>query len=482
MILLKYKFELLILIFVIFLGIFLRFWNLLGWILINGDEISVIISLGDSILYHLTQSESSLSSFFPSVILTKLFFFINSFPEYRYINATMSVISLAFVYLTTRIFLKNKILAILPLLLFSVHGVILYNSRLYLLDWTDILFPNVILFLYFTWRNKKRNILLPIIFFFCAIGINNHATLIYFFIPLFFWFTCLFYKKKIQFKWFLISIVVFLVTLTPILKGFVINLLTREFLDEKYKYCGMNFETPYFLPNVVNPGCYLGHIFLSFTSEHLGLNLLGSNPGYLFFLILFIPIPLLLYLKYSFSDKDLQFLAWISYGTFFIVFLSPVPAYTTGHALIFLIVYMYFLTKELEIDKIAIKFLVALILVLILVFNLMTISRIFTKNELKEWLKFEKYILDKNITEIPIEKTSYEYLSHSSRLMEGIDYQIFKCKQDGIDPMIFNEKNFTEGQIILFSTECEFYENYKEINLDLKHLGSFGEIRIYGVV
>jgi hypothetical protein len=479
--------EIICLSLLLILTIFLRFWNLEKWTLVQSDELYMIHQLNQPIL-----SEKGLeSTYFPVIILTKLFFFIDSFPGYRYIIAFLSIIGIFFVYLATKNTLRKKksIFAFLAMILVSINAKILSFSLQFQNVISDILFPPIILYLYFKWVNTKNKIYIPLIFFFSALGINGHASMIYFVFPLFIWFFYLILKKQIELKLVFLSGIIFMFFMIPYFEVLIKNTLAGDlnmFLRWRYFSYGLSYQKPY-LVNLFHPDS-----FLKFLSFSLFTNEYWFTTSFILFLLTFL---LILYLKNNTHEKKLTFLIWQSYGIILLMFFSIVPAYNPAQFIPFIIVLSSLIAKIASSNYKFVK-LVLLLSLILLYFNILSVIDILKMNE---YDKLEK-IWPSHVEKIIIERYSYNILGYTHLLKNITKFDIFGCEDNGIysvnfedakeifpknisyNPDYFRDLNLTNSDLIIFHKRCLTQGYLSRINLTLENLHGLSEIPMFRVV
>ena len=492
----KNKLEIFIFLSTFFFVIFLRFWNLEKWWLIDGNELDMITYLKKSLISIVETKANPTSTFFPTLLIAKIFFFINSFPEYRYITAFLCILSTLFIYFAARTFLVNnkKYLAFIPTFLIAINSLILFATRRFTVDGVDVLFIGLILYLTFKWRMVKKNIYIYLIFVFSALGINNHGTMLYFTFPLFLWFGYLLIKNKIKLKTIFFSSILFLIILLPYINGLRITNYNVYLLE---KYYGAETATTvlinlfYFnnfvenLYQVIIPSNLWGIISSPYIPDIMILPFLRLS-----FLFIILTLPLLVYFYCKFSDSDLKFLILYSYGVIILIFFSPILS-TIGHFIPFFIVFSFLLTKELSLKQKSTK-LILIPLILIIYFNFLLSIQILTKNSYKEL----EQIWPENVKTITIEFIPLRMLNltYPSILDDIKKINIFECRSDGIyvyndshtiyDPDFLKRKNFIQSDMVLLQTvsACKFYNIFSIDNLPLKYIGRVDEIAFYNKI
>jgi len=84
----KNIFEIFLLTILILISIYFRFRNLIEWQLFHDKETKNPMLLKSSLLDYFSKG-STTTSFISFYMVVKLFFFINSFPQYRYLTASI---------------------------------------------------------------------------------------------------------------------------------------------------------------------------------------------------------------------------------------------------------------------------------------------------------------------------------------------------------------------------------------------------------
>jgi len=463
---------------VIILASFLRLHNIDSWYLPVGDEIDMISRLKSSFVMY----PDLTGTYFPTLFPLKKLSFINNLSEYRIFIASLSIVGICVYFFGMRMIVKNAFLVFLSTLLMIVNGRFIFNSRLFLIDWSDFVIPICSVFLFLYWMNRRKDSVIPMIFLLLGIGLMNHAIVIYFIIPFIMWILYCVFKGRLRLKVFLISMVLFLITIFPYILGMYNNI---EFvLRWRYTAYEQEYEHPY-LVNLVHPRIFFENLSFMFMSDIENmlhpLSLRTSLP----LIVVIVSTPLLLYwilCRKNEDDEHLNFLLWQCFGSLAIVLLSVVPAYNPVHFFPFLIMFYPLLIKELDmIGSSRLSVLIIIIILLILFFDFFHIKWIMEKNSWTEFSEIEDDIFTENHS-IPIESTSLKTLEQTPFLREGYDYVLFDCIYNGIEPKnILSKHKFKTGDIIIFHSKCDVFDSYSGLDVPLNHLYSIDDLRVFEI-
>jgi len=439
--------EIILFTILLLITIFIRFYNIEKWFLLNQDEINVIERLNLPLL----ESGDPSGTYIPSVILSKLFF-VNKFSELRYVSAFINSISVILVYFTMKLFVDWK-KSILGTLFLSIHWYLLFMSRIFEQSSLNMLLVIIPLYLYFKWKKTKNGLLIYIAFIFLGIQLLNYIPLIaYFGPPFFLWIIYQTKKGRISNKILYTSIFIFFLISIPYLCASLFyqeNYNQFEYIKWIYQKLGISYNSFYLL----NAAKY--NLTLNTLTETL---LLSTQHFPLIIFIIVIPLVIYLLIKLNKKerkDENLDFLCWMCYISLFLVIVSPTPIYGMSHFIPFLIFFVFFLVKLLEHKW---NYAIMSIIFLLLIFNISWLPQI-NKNEFNdlEWLKI--YIAKNDIKEIYMQTNLY-------RMVEKMD--IFP--KNNIKTFFCNELNetlnqFNESKIIILYNNpfqgCSLLETQK---------------------
>jgi hypothetical protein len=477
----KNHFKVIIVLFLLLsISIYTRIWNLMEWILPSDSEIRTVYNLNRKPLSnYLTEGLELSSSWFPIIGLTKLFFFITSFPEYRYITASISILAILFTFLTVYFITKKLYIGLLTSLLIVVNIHILYESRLYWVNALDFIFPPIILYLYFRWTKTKASYFFPLIFLFLALAINNHGQQIYFVTIMIVWSIFLLIKRQIKLKIFFISILIFLVVMSPYLNSMYIGKFSVNQL--RYYYIGYaDFKLPQslYLVNLIHPSKF----FLDRVNAYLTLNLISETTTQWMIVFVMLFIPIYVFLKNGRKDNNLKFLFFCSYGTLILLLFSIIPAYDMLYIYPFFISFIVLLAKELNLKQ---KTSIIAIVPIIFIFISNTFY-VLPNIQANDYKNFDS-LWPKNTNKLFIEGVVFSNLKYTNFLDNIKEIYIFECQIDSIysvdpkynkiynwqndsigkaDSNFFMRMNLTSDSTIIFGNRCIAYSNFYGIDAD----------------
>jgi hypothetical protein len=471
---LKKELPVLLLLFVLVL--FLQFWNLDKWRIMDIDEFHMIEFLNK--IDRLKWAWSPTSTYYVGIFFEKAFFFINSFPQYRYPDSLASLAGMIILYFAMKSITKNKFLVFLGVLAIAVSSWILFLTRRFTIDGLDIFFMSLILYSFFNWvktNDKKFFTFLSVV---SALALNNHGIFIFILIPIFLWIFYKFISKKISFKDFSIFLILFIIVSLPYPLVFLGDL--TKFYNLRY---GKNFSGTSLFPNVFDFTYFIKMLSYFLFYENLG----KSDIGVVLTLIIIV-IPFIIFI-FNKRRNELLLYFCLSYGSLFAVLISPVPAYNVSYFIPFLISFVIFVIKNYDLNKNElIKSVLIIILIILIFFSIaFDIEGVLFKNPYYTL----KSIWPANVTKLTIEKTDYEILKHVGVLENINQTNIFQCNQNGIfsinfnkvDNSFFQENEFLSSDLFVISdySVCFLYDYFSLGNLPIKPLEKVDSIHLFTI-
>jgi hypothetical protein len=308
------------------------------------------------------------STFLPLIFLSKPFFFINSFPSYRYITSFYSVIGVLIAYFTVRMITKSYFKAFLASLIFSTNQYIVLLSHVFMVDALILLFTSLVIYFYFKWERSKKTIYLIAMFVFLAIDVYNHGSAYFLVASLILWLILLILMRKLKLKQFIIGIVIFLFIMIPCLRLLYNDIkydmwfVKKQYIRLGIKYSGIDPTINLYNFNdlVLTP---LSDLFNEFFND--------LNICQILFLALFL-FTLVSYILGGIKD-EYKFLIFMTISAFLLKIIS-VPSGNTTHYLPFFILFIFSLTQNLEFKGKKSFFLI--VIVFILIFGFINLNEI----------------------------------------------------------------------------------------------------------
>jgi len=454
---------------IITISTFLFFWNVEKSSFFQSDEYWITGLMDKDIITllnnYIENSYGPSTIFLPLIFLSKPFFFINSFPSYRYISSFYSVIGILVVYFTVKMITGNNYKAFLVSLVFSTNQFIVYSLRQFMVDPLIVLFTTLVIYFYFKWYRSKKTIYLLAMFIFLAIDIYNHGSAFFLTIPLLFWFILLVFMKKIKLKQFFISVLFFMFIMIPSL--FLLNSISIENSIEHYYYIlGMKYSGIDYTINLY----HFNDLILTPLSRIFSRESLTPLLTLLFCTII----------SYSFikiTDEN-KFLIFMSISVFLIKILSPVPSRSPTHFLLFFILFVFSLVQNLDFNGRKIFFFITILA--IITFGFTDINQILF-DRYSEFqsriLKTNNLILQRNIYNV------FNYLNFGKQY-NLIYYECSSSEQLGIiDNETFNRvKHFSSGDIIVADSKwCNTQTFDNRLWENLEFVDDFDGMCIYRV-
>jgi len=510
----KNRIELSFFFILISISIFFRVYNLEFWRLPSRDESILIYHSNKPIIDSIINFYDISKTFFPSVLWVNFFPFVNTFIEYRYFAAMTTVLGFIILYFTLKK-ISNWKIALFLSLFFCVNYNILYVSRMFLVDMLDLVFVPLILFFYIKWYQNRDIKYTYLVFIFLGLSLINHLILIYFVTIFLLWFIFLLWKKEVDLRTFLISLMFFLIILSSFLPKYVKFFYTSfsDYMSYRYAISGLKGQN--FFMNFMDPLQFFDKLFIFFTSKNILNQFLNINI-FLDVIVLFIFFyPFILFLFFKLKHKKFKkisyFLYFISYGIFLIIFLSIIPITFIQHFTFFYIPFLcilaHLLTYKTKLTKILILVIIPVI-ILNFVLSLLLINNNSYSTLQKIWPKKINRIMIDGPAYATLEYTyflnNYEiYIFHTTR--EGI-YSVPKDNTNNytfanfrrfvlFDPNFFIEKNITKNDIIITVNDIiDLYgdiskgpddvlnNDYFRINVSLEYIGNVDNIEIFRVI
>lgn len=437
--------------FIFILASFMRFYNLEKWLLANADEISLLNNLDLPLL----KGGFASTTFFFYVIITKIFFFIKTFPTYRYISGLINLIGIFIAYKTALLITDQK-RSFLLIFILSIHWYFVYISRLFEIGALTPFFTSLILYFYFKWKKTNKNIFLFLLFITGGLALGNHVPpMVYFLSSLYIWIIYLTFKRKINPSALIISFILFLVTVSPYI--YVIT-----FVNSLRK--GITFFYPenkhdIHLANIYNPQIYLKTLTEILTLYQTKIDwYIFLIPATLFIIGTFIVFVL------SKKNDDLKFLFFLTYFTLFLITFSIAPAYNEGHFSSFLTSFIFLILKLTETRRKLMKYFIFSIIVVFCLFNIFFIPKIF-QNQYKhiEWLK--EYIQENKIKKISISDGAYLSLKHT-HFLDNVELNIFYC-----NPITeVDDETIIPNNLLIATFDCNVQEYFEKYDVKLKEI------------
>lgn len=451
------------------INVYLRFSNLKTQTLVIVDEINLLVHIKNKVKGGIS------GSYLPTIFLSQFFQF-NNLLDYRYFTATLSLIGIMFFYIGLFYLTKNVFLSFFTSLILSINGFILYTSRLFISDWSDIFFPCLLCFFFSQKLNSKTQlfIILSIL-----IGMLNHSVMIYTLPPAllysFFYFLQI-EKKEKNVKKIDILITIFLllfVSFTTYL--FVSHILSQkltieDFLKWRYNSYDIKWKGYFEFTNLLNFKKFIYNFssLIIFEKPFLPFYILREKP---FLVLIIILVPIFLYII-SPKNDFLNYIAFICYGIFIFLVFSFIPAYHPTHFIPFFIIYLFFLSTLYNINnRKIIKAVILALLFLLFISGFYSTCSYFKTNSYNE---LKRIIISENITQIKVEEMAYEIMKiYSLSSLINVS-STFRCTDNGL----LNFGNLEKEEIVISHAICDVSRSYEKMGFVAWNMKALNEIRL----
>jgi len=378
------KYEILLISVLVVCSFFFRFYNLKEWKTEEFDEthnLTFVETFNSSQCQNLHSCVTLSTQYWPTTLLG----WVKDVYQGRLFIACLSFCGIIFSYLLLAEITKDYKISFLLSFLLSISSYILYISRSFFVDWSDMVVPIIATYLIVLWTKNKKPIYLLITSFILGIGLINHAVIIYFIVSLVFY---LLYrtvvKNEFQFHTMVFLFIVFSFFIFHI--GATFNTTPEHWYKFRYELFNEPWTGNLVLINLKHFDEFSARlykiIFPDYRTFLPSINIMPIHRSVLVYFILLVPF--IVFLKNYFSKRrseTIVIMFFLSYVNLFLVLMSPIPAYDESHFLPFFVSFIFLIGSEFYLENHKfLKFCLLGIVFMLIFFNIFSAAWIITRH------------------------------------------------------------------------------------------------------
>lgn len=458
----KIKYDALFIISLILFTASLIFYNIEKGNLPMSDEVFLLRFIKSPYL-----SLDPSGTFVITYVITKLFFFINSYPSYRYITGIMNLISVILFYFTGKIIIKNRIYSFLASYVLIISSYFIFISKHFSLEWSHIMLPILIIYFYFKWSETHGKKFLYLLSISSALGIIDQGASIYIIIPTFTFLLFLTIKNKIDKKIFLSSLTLFILFSSPYWLGIACSLINNEikqFILERFAFWNIGARYSFLPVNII----FFNQFFNAISDGIFGNFVVASidfmkNVALYFTIFL---ISAIFIVQKFYKNEKMLFLMVLFLGTILTILIFPIPFYYPGNSIIFFVPLIFLIFSEIQNLKGVCKVFPISALFLIVLYNFNNSLYLIQKNSYEKLENMEKFVNENNIENIFIQREIYERLSLTP-YFRNVQLDIFNQYSDIVDTLLRGVEN---KSIFIYEQHYNMADNLIKDNIKFELL------------